>query len=277
MNEKREECRLRHELTLKQSQQGVSNDVLNIRVILFSIHSDDGNPSRFNIKQLCVNILFLLICEIGYSLREWARSNVEVIRDMASELLLKFNKNEKASSKFKTLKDFVKILFIEYESTAPRTKHNEHEVHLQVIVLDLKKLLSNIARQQDDSDVITKLDNYYRENMLLTEMELDLLAWWTTNGFKYPTLERIARDILAIPISVVASKSAFSTSGRLISPHRSRLRPKTLEVLMCDQSWLLNEIRETCPDETKKDKACCRTVEYDYDEEEVIQAIVFED
>nr|GEV16694.1 retrovirus-related Pol polyprotein from transposon TNT 1-94 [Tanacetum cinerariifolium] len=39
------------ELTLEQSQQGVSNDVLNIRVILFSIHSEDGNPSSVNIKQ----------------------------------------------------------------------------------------------------------------------------------------------------------------------------------------------------------------------------------
>ncbi|GJU57037.1 hypothetical protein Tco_1234803 [Tanacetum coccineum] len=39
------------ELTLEQSQQGVSNDVLNISVILFSIYNDDGNPSRANIKQ----------------------------------------------------------------------------------------------------------------------------------------------------------------------------------------------------------------------------------
>lgn len=97
-------------------------------------------------------------------------------------------------------------------------------------------------------------------------MELDLLSWWKTNGFKYPTLERIARDILAIPISTVASESAISTSGRLISPHRSLLRPKTLEALMCAQSWLLNEIRETCPDDSKK--AYCRTVEYDYDDDE---------
>ncbi|GKA04042.1 hypothetical protein Tco_0676823 [Tanacetum coccineum] len=41
------------ELTLEQSQQGVSDDVLNIRVILFSIHSDDGNPSSVIIKQHC--------------------------------------------------------------------------------------------------------------------------------------------------------------------------------------------------------------------------------
>ncbi|GJV74361.1 hypothetical protein Tco_1494356 [Tanacetum coccineum] len=39
------------ELTLEQSQQGVSDDVLNIIVIRFSIHRDDGNPSSVNIKQ----------------------------------------------------------------------------------------------------------------------------------------------------------------------------------------------------------------------------------
>ncbi|GJY06361.1 hypothetical protein Tco_0373415, partial [Tanacetum coccineum] len=41
------------ELTPEQSQHGDSDDVLNIRVILFSIHSDDGHPSSVNIKQHC--------------------------------------------------------------------------------------------------------------------------------------------------------------------------------------------------------------------------------
>ncbi|GJZ79226.1 retrovirus-related pol polyprotein from transposon TNT 1-94 [Tanacetum coccineum] len=52
------------ELALEQSKQGVSYEVSspthypcdncqNIRVILFSIYSDDGNPSRVNINQLC--------------------------------------------------------------------------------------------------------------------------------------------------------------------------------------------------------------------------------
>ncbi|KAL8519364.1 hypothetical protein ACS0TY_010338 [Phlomoides rotata] len=30
----------------------------------------------------------------------------------------------------------------------------------------------------------------------------------------------MARDILAIPVSTVASESSFSNSGRLVSPHR---------------------------------------------------------
>ena len=109
-----------------------------------------------------------------------------------------------------------------------------------------KKLLSDIAsitRDDDESGGMSELDNYLKEKLLPKDMELDLLAWWKTNGIKYPTLQRIAKDILAIPVSTVASESAFSTSGRLVSPHRSRLHPKTLEALMCAQSWLLNEIR----------------------------------
>ncbi|PWA48297.1 hypothetical protein CTI12_AA441370 [Artemisia annua] len=119
----------------------------------------------------------------------------------------------------------------EYESTAPCTKHNEQEgVGPSLSAssgrrLGFKKLLSNIAniaRQQDDSDVTTELENYYRENLLPTEMELDLL----------------------------------------ICPDN---------ILCC----LLVIYIETCPDESKK--AYCRTVEYDYDDDEMIRAIVFED
>ncbi|KAK1427946.1 hypothetical protein QVD17_16707 [Tagetes erecta] len=96
-------------------------------------------------------------------------------------------------------------------------------------------------------------------------MDLDILAWWKTNGLKYPMLQKIARDILAIPITTVASEFSFSTSGRLVSPHRSRLHPSTLEALMCAQSWLLNEIKATCSKETE---AYCKTIEYDYDDDD---------
>ncbi|GJV98702.1 zinc finger BED domain-containing protein RICESLEEPER 2-like protein [Tanacetum coccineum] len=94
-------------------------------------------------------------------------------------------------------------------------------------------------------------------------MKLDILAWWKINGLKYPTLQTIARDILAIPISTVASESCFSTSGRLITLHRSHLKPNTLEALMCSQSWLVNEIQETC---SKEFEAYDQTIEYDTDD-----------
>ncbi|KAF1877133.1 hypothetical protein Lal_00015794, partial [Lupinus albus] len=54
----------------------------------------------------------------------------------------------------------------------------------------------------------------------------------------------IAKDLLAIHISTVASESAFSTSGRILSPHRSRLNWTILEALMCARRNLNSSIKE---------------------------------
>ena len=84
----------------------------------------------------------------------------------------------------------------------------------------------------------SEIDNYLEEPVLSRSNEFDLLAWWKANSSKYSILQTVPRDVLAIPISTVASKPTFSTSGRFINPHKSRLHPKTLEVLMCTQHWL---------------------------------------
>ena len=54
----------------------------------------------------------------------------------------------------------------------------------------------------------------------------------------FPTMEKIARDVLAVPISTVASESVFSTGGRVLDPFRSSLTPKIVESLICAQDWL---------------------------------------
>lgn len=82
-----------------------------------------------------------------------------------------------------------------------------------------------------------------KEKLLAKDKKLDLLVWWKTNGFKYPKLQMIAKDILTIYVSTVALYSTFRTNGRLVNPYHSRLHTKTLEALMCAQIWLLNEIR----------------------------------
>jgi hypothetical protein len=62
-------------------------------------------------------------------------------------------------------------------------------------------------------------------------------------GTRYPTLRKIARDIFAIPVSTMASESAFSTNGRILSEHHSRLTLDMLEALMCSQDWLRNKYK----------------------------------
>ncbi|KAJ4772136.1 Zinc finger BED domain-containing protein DAYSLEEPER [Rhynchospora pubera] len=65
------------------------------------------------------------------------------------------------------------------------------------------------------------LDHYMERHTIshLQGQEFDILSWWKTEGRDYPILRRIACDVLAIPITTVASESAFSTCGRVIRPH----------------------------------------------------------
>ncbi|KAK9987393.1 hypothetical protein SO802_032344 [Lithocarpus litseifolius] len=101
---------------------------------------------------------------------------------------------------------------------------------------------NNSSSSKKHGSARMEFDHFIDEGVLKRSEDFDILAWWKRNGLKYPTLQRIARDILSIPVSIVASESAFSTSGRLLSPHRSRLHPKTIEAMMCAQNWLWSEI-----------------------------------
>ncbi|KAF3787091.1 hypothetical protein EJ110_NYTH24060 [Nymphaea thermarum] len=62
--------------------------------------------------------------------------------------------------------------------------------------------------------VHTNLDKYLIDPLeeYTTTAEFNILSWWKTNESKYKILAKMARDVLAIPVSTVASESAFSTS-----------------------------------------------------------------
>ncbi|KAK9213724.1 hypothetical protein WN944_005709 [Citrus x changshan-huyou] len=68
--------------------------------------------------------------------------------------------------------------------------------------------------------------------------KFDILLWWRVNSANYPILSSIARDVLAIPVSTVASESTFSTGGRILDQYRSSLTPDMVEALVLLQNWL---------------------------------------
>ncbi len=84
----------------------------------------------------------------------------------------------------------------------------------------------------------TEIEKYYVEGVEIPSDTFDILMWWNVNSAKYPVLSLIAQDVLSIPLTTVASKSAFSTRGRVINPCQSSLAPKTMEALRCSQNWL---------------------------------------
>lgn len=67
--------------------------------------------------------------------------------------------------------------------------------------------------------------------------KFDCLEWWKVNRLTYKILSKMARDILAIPITTVSSESTFSAGTRVIDAYRSSLAPETVQVLMCAGDW----------------------------------------
>ncbi|GKB71994.1 zinc finger BED domain-containing protein RICESLEEPER 2-like protein [Tanacetum coccineum] len=61
------------------------------------------------------------------------------------------------------------------------------------------------------------------------------IGWWNQNMMKFPILSQVAKHVLAMSISTVASESAFSTGGRVIDKYRSSLTPKTAEALIFER------------------------------------------
>ena len=48
----------------------------------------------------------------------------------------------------------------------------------------------------------------------------------------------MARDVLSIPISIVASKLAFSVGGHVLDQFRSALKAECVKALVCTRDWL---------------------------------------
>jgi len=82
---------------------------------------------------------------------------------------------------------------------------------------------------ENDLECRSEVDQYLLDGFEANIIDFDILNWWKVNTPKYPTLAAIARDVLAIPISTVASESAFSNGGRVLDTFRSSLSPLTVE------------------------------------------------
>ena len=85
----------------------------------------------------------------------------------------------------------------------------------------------------------SELDRYFMGSLEGLTPNFDILMWWKMNSINFLILANIARDVLAIPISTVASESAFSVGGRVLDSFRSSLAPTTVEALICTQNQLM--------------------------------------
>ncbi|KAL6516465.1 hypothetical protein OROGR_019770 [Orobanche gracilis] len=107
----------------------------------------------------------------------------------------------------------------------------------------MSEFLDQISSEENVQPQKNELDAYFEDGRLTKEnapgidiVKLDALKWWKDSS-KYKVLSRLAADILAIPISTVASEATFSVGTRVIDSYRASLTPKTVEMLMCTGDW----------------------------------------
>ncbi|XP_026396552.1 uncharacterized protein LOC113291208 [Papaver somniferum] len=116
-----------------------------------------------------------------------------------------------------------------------------------------RKGLTAFLEESSQHDVVrTDLEQYLSADVHpirkgsgidLNDSSFDVLGWWKFHGPMYPIVAVIARDILAIPASSVASESVFSTSGRVVDKFRSSMLPETIEALICTQDWIRSALK----------------------------------
>ncbi|GJW18966.1 zinc finger BED domain-containing protein RICESLEEPER 2-like protein [Tanacetum coccineum] len=77
------------------------------------------------------------------------------------------------------------------------------------------------------------LDNASNNTRAIGRLKLKYSPLMDANESTFPVISQMARDILSVQATSVASESAFSTSDRVLSIRRTRLTPTSLEMCMC--------------------------------------------
>ncbi|KAH7665852.1 Tam3-transposase (Ac family) protein [Dioscorea alata] len=220
--------------------------------------------SFFGTKYPTANIYFSKICDIKLALKQWINCGKPHIQAMASKMMENFDKYWTQIHGIMGLKllEYYCPLIYGYEVAKMEIDRIQKICYHLISEYSAKFNIGGYggcsqsskdnptqSALSEESESMTNFDLFVssieteKETRLIPRKgDFDILSWWRT-ALKYPTLQLIARDILAIPVSTVASELAFSTSGRIVSPHHSSLHPDTLEALMCAQNWLWTHMK----------------------------------
>ena len=227
-------------------------------------------------KYPTANLFFISFCKIKIAISEWCASSDPVIKSMAHSMKLKYEKYweksnmalavacffdprykrnvieyyapmiypttyEEEIAKFTKVVDqlFEAYVSVSKKATSSGTNVCQTSAQHTFIVDDGLDSFLNSKIKGSVCGMKTELEIYMEQDLVpRTELGFNILSWWKDHQVEYPILSKLARDILSIQVSTVASESAFSAGGRVVDPFRSRLDPETVQALICTKDWI---------------------------------------
>ncbi|KAJ1686724.1 hypothetical protein LUZ63_018114 [Rhynchospora breviuscula] len=215
-------------------------------------------------KYPTLNLFFSEFCEVCLTIKRMASNEYPFIVNMGTQMHAKFNKYWSMGNSLLAIACVLdprcKLDVVQYymEEMCPDECEN--------FISNIRECMSELyneyvkakAEEQGASDLnqpsmskrhksdvgASSMTNSDRDDASLDD-DFDILGWWKMKEPRFPVLAQLTRDILAVPISTVASESAFSISGRVLSQVRSSLSDESIKALLYAQDWLRVSIAET--------------------------------
>ncbi|KAH9617155.1 hypothetical protein KSS87_004902, partial [Heliosperma pusillum] len=79
-----------------------------------------------------------------------------------------------------------------------------------------KKSSSSSSSSTSSSTAYTITEYLIFDHSNVIGQQPDILTWWRNHSAQFPILSKVARDVLVVPASTVASESAFSAGRRVL-------------------------------------------------------------
>ncbi|CAN1233197.1 Putative AC transposase [Linum perenne] len=196
-------------------------------------------------KYVTSHLFLKELSRLVYHVYKMERNDDEDIRNMAFKM-----------------KDKVFKYWSEHEETNVRLNHLMYLAPIfdpryrwSIITYTLPKLHGSERGEElciEIREELIAMFNVYKENH---ERTLSLSTTSLSSQGKTTNVEvsEMAKDILAVPISTVASESCFSTGGRVLDNFRSSLTPHVVEALICAEDWLRTSYKGISNEEKLED------------------------
>ncbi|KAL4091722.1 hypothetical protein QTP88_026370 [Uroleucon formosanum] len=114
----------------------------------------------------------------------------------------------------------VKSLIQSYEETSYENDHGQ--INKNTTAMDILLGEADISYNE--------FEQYISEIQI--NHNLDPCMWWKEHETIYPTIAKVAKNILCIPASSASSERVFSTAGNIVTSKRNRLNAKNVSTLV---------------------------------------------